>query len=376
MELSQILALADRVKSAIPEKLNEANTKTSLVLPFLQAMGYDVFDHNEVAQEYTSEWGTKKGEKVDIALLRDGQPVVLIECKPLGDPLDTGKCSQLFRYFSTQPARIGILTDGQRYLFFSDLEKQNVMDGKPFMEIDLLNFNERALPELQKLTNDTWDLDGALSSAETLKFTRAVKLLVAQDFENPTDDIVRHYAASCYEGKLVNRIIEMFRPIVKRAFAEHVSDQIVKRLESVRIAAEVPQQQAKTQNDVEGDGVGIEPKFTDEEAGVVTHNTEVWAHIIVRTLLRGVIDPSRVVIRDQKSYCSVILDNNNRKPICRFFNFENYENGMENIGKNAYIQIMTKSNSEGERFDLKMVDDIHPLGEKLIEAVMRHENVS
>lgn len=374
MELSQIRALEDRVKSAISENLNEANTKTSLILPFLQAMGYDVFDHNEVAQEYTSEWGTKKGEKVDIALLRDGQPVVLIECKPLGDPLDTGKCSQLFRYFSTQPARIGILTNGQRYLFFSDLEKQNVMDGKPFMEIDLLNFNERVLPELQKLTKDTWDLDGALSSAETLKFTRAVKLLVAQDFEEPTDDIVRHYAASCYEGKLVTRVIEMFRPIVKRAFAEHVSDQITKRLESVRIAAEVPQLQAKVQTGVEGESAIPEAECSTEDS-IVTCNTEEWAHIIVRTLLRGVIDPSRVVMRDQKSYCSVILDNNNRKPICRFFNFEHFEPGMENIGKNAYVQILTKSNSEGERFDLKFVDDIHPLGEKLVEAVMRHEKV-
>ena len=373
MELSQLVALADRVKSAIPENLNEANTKTSLVLPFIQSMGYDVFDHNEVAQEYTSEWGTKKGEKVDIAILRDGQPVVLIECKPLGDPLDTGKCSQLFRYFSTQPARIGILTNGQRYLFFSDLEKQNVMDGKPFMEIDLLNFNERVLPELQKLTKDTWDLDGALSSAETLKFTRAVKLLVAQDFEEPTDDIVRHYAASCYEGKLVTRVIEMFRPIVKRAFAEHVSDQIAKRLESVRIAAEVPQLQAKVQTEGEGESVTLDTDCVADS--IVTCNTEEWAHIIVRTLLRGVIDPSRVIMRDQKSYCSVILDNNNRKPICRFFNFEHFEPGMENIGKNAYIQILTKSNSEGERFDLKLVDDIHPLGEKLVEAVMRHEKV-
>ena len=119
MDISQILSMAERVKAAIPENLNEANTKTSLIFPFLQAMGYDVFDHNEVAQEYTAEWGTKKGEKVDIAILREGLPSILIECKPMGDPLDTGKCSQLFRYFSTQPARIGILTNGQRYLFLA-----------------------------------------------------------------------------------------------------------------------------------------------------------------------------------------------------------------------------------------------------------------
>lgn len=367
MELSQILALSARVKSATSECLNEANTKTSLILPFLQAMGYDVFDHTEVAQEYTAEWGIKKGEKVDIAILLDGAPVILIECKPLGDPLDINKCSQLFRYFSTLPARIGILTNGQRYLFFSDLEKENVMDNKAFLEIDLLNFNERVLPELQKLTKGAWDLDAALSAAESLKYTRAVKLLVAQDVAEPSDEIVRHYAAQCYDGKLMARVIEMFRPIVKRAFAEHVSDQITKRLESVRIAAEVPaQSEAQAEES---------PCRCASEDGIVTHNTEEWALIIVRTLLRGVVDPARVVMRDQKSYCGILLDDNNRKPICRLFNFDHYETGMANIGHNAHIVIMTKSNAEGERFDLQFVDDIHPLAEKLVEAVKRHEGV-
>lgn len=368
MELSHILALSARVKSAIPECLNEANTKTSLILPFLQAMGYDVFDHNEVAQEYTAEWGIKKGEKVDIAILSDGAPVILIECKPMGDPLNTGKCSQLYRYFSTLPARIGILTNGQRYLFFSDLEKENVMDSKPFMEIDLLNFNERVLPELQKLTKSAWDLDSALSAAEAMKYIRAVKLLVAQDVSEPSDEIVRHYASQCYEGKLMSRVIEMFRPIVKRAFAEHVSDLITKRLESVRIAAETPAQPAQRDGQPESHDCDSE-----DENGIVTHNTEEWALIIVRTLLRGVVDPARVVMRDQKSYCGILLDDNNRKPICRLFNFDHFEPGMENIGRNAHIVIMTKSNSEGERFDLQFVDDIHPLGEKLVEAVRRHE---
>ena len=78
-------------------------------------------------------------------------------------------------------------------------------------------------------------------------------------------------------------------------------------------------------------------------------------------------------MRDQRSYCGILLDNNNRKPICRLFNFDHYEPGMENIGRNAHIVIMTKSNNDGERFDLQFVDDIHPLGEKLVEAVKRHE---
>lgn len=373
MELSQIQALAERVRDALNEGLNEANTKTSLVMPFLNAMGYDVFNHNEVALEYTSEWGTKKGEKVDIAILKDGQPIMLIECKALGDPLDTGKCSQLFRYFSTLPARIGILTNGQRYLFFSDIEKENIMDAMPYMEIDLLNFNERCLPDLKKLTKQSWDLDGVLSSAEILKFVFAIKPLIAQDFSEPTEPIVRYYAGQCYGGKLTSRIVEAFSPIVKRAFSEYISDLIAKRLDNARQAEEMPLQKVipvdspveKTHN------LPVEPETGKD--GIVTHNTEVWALVAIRTLLRDVVSPSRIVMRDQKSYCSILLDDNNRKPICRLFNFDHFDWGMDNIGENAYILILTESNEKGERHNLQYVDDIYPLTEPLVKAVMRHE---
>lgn len=339
-------------------------------MPFLQAMGYDVFDHNEVAQEYTAEWGTKKGEKVDIAILRDAHPVILIECKPLGEPLDIGKCSQLFRYFTTQPARIGILTDGRRYLFFSDLEKQNVMDDKPFMEMDLLSFNERILPELQKLTKESWDLDSALSSAETLKYTRAIKILVTQDVSEPSDALVKHYASQCYNGKIMSRVLEAFRPIVKRAYAEYVSDQITKRLESVRKVEEQIQNVQEEQYQQQEHNLPVEP--CTGKQGVVTHNTEVWALVAIRTLLKDVVHPSRIVMRDQKTYCSILLDDNNRKPICRLFNFQHFDWGMDNIGKNASIFIF--SGEDEEKFPLQYVDDIYPLADKLIKAVVSYED--
>ena len=360
MEMSHIVSIAARVEQALGQHMNEAMTKTSLIMPFIQAMGYDVFDHTEVAAEYTSDFGTKRGEKIDFAILKCGEPVMLIECKPLGDSLDTGKCSQLFRYFSTQPARIGMLTNGQRYLFFSDLEKQNVMDAKPFMEIDMLNFNERDLPEIQKLTKEAWDIDSALSSAETLKFVRAVKTLVAEDVADPSDDCIRLYASQCYNGKMTARVLEMFRPIVKRAFSEHVSDQISKRLNSLRQAEEVPVTDSLASS-----------QYVDEK-GIITHNTEMWGFVAVRALISRDIDPIRVCMRDQKSYCGILLDDNIRKPICKFYNFTHWEEGMTNIGKNAHVVIFTASNDKGERYDVQYIDDIYKLQEKLVSAAKRH----
>lgn len=375
MELSQIQAIAERVKSAKDEGLNEANTKTSLVLPFLSALGYDVFDHTEVALEYTADWGTKKGEKVDIAILKNNEPIILIECKALGEKLDEGKCAQLFRYFSILPAHIGILTNGQQYLFFSDIEKQNIMDAKPFMEIDILQFNERNLSELNKLTKQSWDLDGVLSTAETLKYVLAIKSIIAEELSDPSELSIKYYASLCYSGKMTQKVINIFKPIVKRAINEHISDLISKRLDSLRLVTEDDNSFEAVQEKQEKPDLHHLPVETQDYGnGIVTYNTEVWAYVIVRTLLRNIIEPSRITMRDQKSYCSILLDNNNRKPICRLFNFQHFDWGMENIGKNAYILILTESNDKGEKHYLQYVDDIYPLADLLEKAVKRFEN--
>lgn len=365
MDISDIVSLSERIKNASQTGLNEANTKTSLVMPFLQAMGYDVFDHNEVAHEYTSDFGTKKGEKVDIAILRDGNPIIMIECKQLGDSLDIGKCSQLYRYFIVNPdVKIGILTNGQRYLFFSDLDLQNIMDKKPFMEIDLLNFNERLLPELQKFTKDSWDLEGALSSAQKLKYTRAAKLIIGQDIQEPSEMIVAYYAKKCYDGKVTHKVIDMFRPIIKRSFSEYISDLISKRLNSI--------QDSEEENDVDKNNI-VNHKLPDEK-GIITYENEKNAYLIIQNILKEIIDPSRVVMRDQKSYCGIILDDNNRKPICRLFNVVDVDGKDGGIGRNAFILIMVDSNEKGERYNLSRLEDIYPLRERLKLAAMRHEN--
>ena len=122
----------------------EEATKHALVLPFIQALGYDIFNPTEVVPEYTADFGLKQGEKVDYAIFREesnGEPAMLIECKRVSDPLDVSKASQLGRYFSQTPTHIGILTNGIVYKFFSDIDAENVMDATPFLVIDITNTN-------------------------------------------------------------------------------------------------------------------------------------------------------------------------------------------------------------------------------------------
>lgn len=48
-------------------------------MPFISALGYDVFNPTEVIPEFTADVGTKKGEKVDYAIKKDDKIIILIE---------------------------------------------------------------------------------------------------------------------------------------------------------------------------------------------------------------------------------------------------------------------------------------------------------
>lgn len=118
--IDQVKQFAKRVEGMKDTIQTEEATKTSIIMPFFSLLGYDVFNPNEFIPEFTADVGIKKGEKVDYAILSDGSPVILIECKWIGEPLEKHD-SQLFRYFGTSKAKFAILTNGLIYRFYTDL---------------------------------------------------------------------------------------------------------------------------------------------------------------------------------------------------------------------------------------------------------------
>jgi len=353
MDITTIKSISERIANVGNEKLNEAMTKNTLVLPFLQALGYDVFDHNEVAPEYTSDYGTKVGEKIDFAILQEGYPIILIECKPLGTKLDEGKCSQLFRYFSTHPeTRIGILTDGCHYLFFADLEKENVMDKKPFMDIDLSDFNERYLPQLKKLAKNFLDINSVLSKGKTFKYIRQIKKCFAEDMNNPSDELIKYYVSKVYDKRMTAKAKEQFQEIVKRALVEYIDDKIDERLEKAINAG-------KQQEIVED--VDAQPQEESNDSDIVTTGEEISGFCIVQAIVSEQIKPSRATMRDAKSYCAILLDDNNRKPICRLFLG----------GQKPSIVLFDKE--EIERIYLDCLEDIYLYAQRLRDTVINYD---
>jgi predicted type IV restriction endonuclease len=219
-QLKQLATRADQLK----DKINtEEATKTSLILPFFQLLGYDVFNPMEFVPEYTADVGIKKGERVDYAILIDEKPVILIEAKWCGEKLESHD-SQLFRYFGTSPAKFAILTNGLIYRFYTDLDESNKMDLVPFMEFDILDIKEELVPELKKFQKATLDIEAIFSSASDLKYSNSIKQVLSKQFNSPDDAFVNYILSEVYAGRHTQPIIEKFKDIVKRSFSQWVTN--------------------------------------------------------------------------------------------------------------------------------------------------------
>ncbi|MCC3158971.1 type I restriction enzyme HsdR N-terminal domain-containing protein [Hymenobacter sp. 15J16-1T3B] len=362
MELiDQLTNLASRVQKQVGHIQTEEATKNALVLPFINALGYNVFDPTEVVPEFVCDIGTKKGEKVDYAIFRDGKPIMLIECKHVGADLNINHAGQLFRYFHVTEARIAILTNGVTYKLFTDLEQPNKMDERPFLEFDLFNFHENDVTELRKLSKATFSIDDMLFAAYNLKYMRAFKKYFEEQFHQPSNDFIHFVSKQIYDGVLTPKLKEQFSALVHRSFQQFLNDKINLRL---RAALVEPNSTTILTSEYvaakpEETAVVAEPDGKDKD--IVTTVEETEGFMIVRAILRKMVPVSRVVMRDVQSYCGILLDDNNRKPICRLhFN-----------GSKKFVTLFDQEG--GERVDIDSLDDLYGLASRIRAAVERHE---
>lgn len=336
-KIKEISTRVEKQKSFIN---TEEATKNAFIMPFISALGYDVFNPIEVIPEFTADTGTKKGEKVDYAIKKDGKVIMLFECKKSDCDLHEEHKSQLYRYFSVTESRFAILTNGVVYQFFSDIDEPNKMDSKPFFEFNILEFEEHDIDELKKFAKPTFSLEDILTTASLLKYTNAIKKALAEETENPSEAFVRLFASQIYDGRLTQPVMEEFSHIVKQGWKQFLADNVNSRLKSALNVSEISSEEGNKVSGLE------EMDEKEDDNGIVTTEEEVDAFHIVKAILREVVDVKRIVMRDTKSYCGILLDNNNRKPICRLhFNYAQ-----------KYIGVL--SNKNEDRIPIDGIDDI------------------
>lgn len=315
--MQQLRLLSQKIKDGGKSITTEEGTKNAFIMPFIwSVLGYDVFNPNEVIPEYTTDVGTKKGEKIDYAIIKDGVVQVLVECKKYGEPLNINHASQLYRYFAVSNARIAVLTNGQIYQFFTDLDEKNRMDERPFLELDLLNIDEHLIPELEKLSKESFNLDSVIGAAEELKYLNQVKKIISRQLSEPDQEFISYFARQIYSGPVTQKIRDQFSGILMRGFVQYINDQINDRLKSAIVGS--PAASPSVSSDQGQDVVESESSSSpSEEGSIVTTEEELEGYRIVRAILRKIIDVGRVFYRDGQSYFAIILDDNNRKTVCR-----------------------------------------------------------
>lgn len=284
--------------------LTEEAAKTALVMPFLQALGYNVFNPSEVVPEFTCDVGIKKGEKVDYAICDGGKVTILIECKPANSELSVKHASQLFRYFATTDARLALLTNGVVYQFYSDIDTPNKMDDKPFFTLQLDAIKKPDLKTLERFAKPTFNIDQIVQEAGNLKMQSLVYKELQKEFQEPSDEFVRLIATKVHDGRLITAIRDNFKALIVASVSSLIRDRVTERLTSA-LTASNPSEEEESETD------------TGVEEATFTSEDEVAGFNIVRAIGAKLVSPKRIGMRDAKSYCAVLLDDNNRKTIAR-----------------------------------------------------------
>lgn len=354
----KIRELASNFQKQLPHIKTEEATKNALIMPFIAALGYNVFDPTEVTPELHADVGLKKGEKVDYAVLKEGKPILLFECKWHGADLNKEHASQLYRYFSVTEARFGVLTNGIIYRFYTDMEAPNKMDAKPFFEFNLADHRETDVDELKKFTKSAYDLNGILTTASELKYTREIQRVLAEQWQNPSEEFVRFFSTQVHPGRMSQAIREQFTQATQRAFRQFINEQINDRLKS---ALGVEAQRAPA----ELTPVPIAPSETKgvPEPIIATTPEEWEAYYTIKAILYPVVGAKRVVLRDVQSYCSILLDDNNRRPICRlYFNSPRKALGLFDNEQRAETRV-----------PIEGLEDLHQYADRLRTTAERYD---
>ncbi|WP_066434080.1 type I restriction endonuclease [Chryseobacterium sp. CCH4-E10] len=319
----------------------EEATKNAFVMPFIQILGYDIFNPTEVVPEHVCDIGTKKGEKVDYVIRNNEEPIFIIECKHWKETADAHN-SQLHRYYHVSKTRFGVLTNGIVYNFYTDLEKPNIMDEKPFFTINIEDLKDSSIKILEKFTKKDYNLESILDSAEALKYIKAIRKEFEKEIENPSDEMVKLLVGRFFEKPLTANRMVSFKEYAKKALATSINESISFRLKS---ALNINEQIEKKEEEVKTS----QPIDSNNDSKIVTTEEELEGFQIVKAILREKIPSSRIAYRDTLSYFGILLDDNNRKPLCRLhFNTTN-----------KYLETFHNGKEAGEKILLNTLDEIY-----------------
>lgn len=359
--IDQLKQYSSRVETLKNSLFTEEATKTALIMPFFAMLGYDVFNPNEFVPEFTADVGIKKGEKVDYAIMRDGSPIILIECKAITEKLEKHD-SQLFRYFGATTAKFAILTNGQIYKFYTDLDNPNKMDDAPFLTVDVLSIREIQVPEIKKFSKSVFDVNSIFSTASDLKYANEFKTQFAKQLDCPTDELVKLFLSGCWSAQKTQSVVERFRPILKKALGEYISELMNDKIKAALGSTGGTVTEPRAIENVGGASSSGDDEVVERVPNIVTTEEELEAYFIIKNLLSDVADVHDITYKDTESYINVLYKANSRKWICRL-----------KLTNSVKVLILPDGSKNGAKYKLNDIYDLkdyssnfHAIVEKFI----------
>lgn len=358
--IDQLKQFSKRVETLRDSIATEEATKTAIIMPFFAMLGYDAFNPQEFVPEYTADVGIKKGEKVDYAIIKDGEPIILIECKAISEDLERHD-SQLFRYFGTTSAKFAILTNGVIYRFYTDLDNPNRMDEDPFLTINVLDIRDHQVPELKKFCKSVFDIDSIFSTASELKYAHEFKDVFTAQLDEPSDDFIRFFLQGCYSGPKTQSVIEKFRPILRKALNDFISetmnDKIKVALGGSGGSVSVPDPKPEEDPASLADDAAAQAKVSR----IKTTEEELEAYFIIKNLLADQVDIHDITYKDTESYISILYKENTRKWICRL-----------RLTENQKTLIVPDEAKKETKYSLEDIYELREYKDALVSVVQRY----
>lgn len=347
-----IKGIAQRIVQTSQLIQTEEATKNAYIMPFLQVLGYDIFNPLEIVPEFTADIGLKNGEKVDYAIVLNGQPEILIECKCCSNDLCVENEGQLLRYFHVTKARFAILTNGIVYKFYTDLAEPNKMDLRPFLEINLLETEKINFNELAKFKKENFDAENIRRTADLLKCSSSIKQVLNEEFVAPSEEFVRMIFKKMNPTSIFNeKQKEKLTPLVKAALDTMINEKVKANLDAA----------LKTTNETQEATDIIHETVLGPDTGIVTTQEEIDAYNIIRAIGAEIVSPAQIVMRDAKSYCAILFDDNNRKPICRLI-FNNPER----------LMIVLFDGPQEEKLPLENIPTLYQMKERFLNTIKKY----
>jgi len=316
-----ITKLSEQVRKRVDQVVGEEATKMALIVPFLNALGYDIYDPTEVMPEYVADFATKKAgqfEKVDYALAINGTIVMLVEAKARGQKAEAHD-GQLSRYFNGLiKTKVAIVTNGTEYRFFTDLRDKNFMDKEPFFSFNVLQYDLKDIENLKFFHRDNFDAAAISRQAEEMVYVKGMTHLIGNLLRSPSEEFVRFLVtelgkvALSYEvqGRITNKVIEKFEPIVKKSVQSSLLELMTRSL-SQEMAQTVETDNTSKSAEVEE----IEEEVQEqepEEAKLVTTDEEIEAFEKIKAIVEtSAIYRLEVKYKDTVNYFGVNLGKNN-----------------------------------------------------------------